>query len=68
METFANRIRELREEKGISQTQLSQAMGLNSRTISNYERGLREPDFKTLKKLCDYFKVTAGYLIGFEEY
>jgi len=62
------RLKELREEKGISQVHLAKEIGIYQATISKYEKGLREPDFQTLKKLCDFFGVTAGYLLGFEEF
>jgi len=61
------RLKELREEKELTQLQLGELLGFNSRTIGQYERGQREPDFQTLKKLCDFFEVTAGYILGFEE-
>ena len=61
------RLRELREDKNLSQGQLAKEMGVNQKTISKYELGVAEPDFKMLKKLCDFFGVTAGYLLGFEE-
>ncbi|MCL2862237.1 MAG: helix-turn-helix domain-containing protein [Firmicutes bacterium] len=62
------RLKELREEKGLSQVELAKLMDIKQRTISHYEKGEREPDFQTLKKLCDFFGVTAGYLLGFEEF
>ncbi|MCL2675324.1 MAG: helix-turn-helix domain-containing protein [Firmicutes bacterium] len=62
------RIKELREERGLSQAQLAAAVGLSQNTISQYETGILEPKNKTIKKLCEYFGVTAGYLLGFEEY
>ena len=61
------RIKELREEKGLSQTQLAIELELNQKTLSCYERGKAEPNIKTIKKICKYFNVTAGYLLGIEE-
>jgi len=60
-------LKELREEKELSQAELGKEIGVKQTTISQYERGLREPDFQTLKRLCDFFAVTADYLLGFEE-
>jgi len=60
-------LKELREAKGISQVQLAEEIGVNHRTISQYENGKREPDIQTIKKLCKYFNVTAGQLLGSEE-
>ena len=61
-------LKDLREEKGLTQAQLGKELGLDQTTISQYERGVREPDFQILKKLRDYFGVTADYLLGFVEY
>ena len=60
-------LKELREWKGISQMQLAEEIGVNHRTISQYENGTREPDIQTIKKLCKYLGVTAGQLIGTED-
>jgi len=61
------RLKELREDKGLSQTQLAKEMGVSQQTISQYEIGTAEPDIQTIKKLCNFFDVTAGYLLGIEE-
>jgi len=62
------RLKELREEKGLTQVEFAEIMNTSQRTISGYETGYREPDFKTLKKLCDFFGVTSDYLLGFKDY
>ena len=59
------RLRELREEKGLAQGQLAQIMGVNQRTISKYELGTSEPDIATIKKFCEFFKVTIDYFLNF---
>ena len=61
---MANRIRELRKQKGITMKQLGASLGLAESTISQYETGHREPDIKTLTKLAEYFGVTVDYLLG----
>jgi len=62
------KLKQLRQEKGISQATLAKAIGINHRTVSQYERGITQADYQTLKKLCDYFNVSADYLLGFKEY
>ncbi|MCL2862242.1 MAG: helix-turn-helix domain-containing protein [Firmicutes bacterium] len=62
------RLRELREEKNLTQLQLAKELGFSRNTISQYETGTREPDIKTIKKLCDFFDVSADYLLGFKEF
>lgn len=61
------RIKELREEKSLSQKQLAEAIGLKHQTISHYENSRLEPNLETIEKLCNYFEVSAGYLLGIED-
>lgn len=61
------RLKELREERGLSKRELSRIIGLNHRAVSQYELGKTEPNYQTLKKLCDYFGITADYLLGFSD-
>ena len=60
---FMKRLRELRERKGISQLRLAMDLSLNQNTISRYETGEREADYKTLIALADYFRVSVDYLL-----
>jgi len=62
------RIRELREEKELTQKQLGKEMGVALNTISNWERGTREPDIATIIKLAEFFEVTTDYLLGVTDY
>ena len=65
MEILAKRLRELREEKGLTQKELAQALGLNSKsTITNYEQNSRDPDYETLIKIAKYFEVSVDFLLG----
>jgi len=58
------RLRELREEKGISQKELGKLFNVAQNTISNWENGTREPDTKTLVKLAELFECSVDYLVG----
>lgn len=58
------RLKELRTKRKISQSVIAQYLGITQQAYANYERGAREPDFNTLKKLSDYFDVTIDYLLG----
>jgi len=65
LEILAKRLRELREEKGLTQKELAQALGLNSKsTITNYEQNSRDPDYETLIKIAKYFEVSVDFLLG----
>lgn len=58
------RLKELRKEKNISQLKLAMDLSMNQNTISRYETGEREADYKTLIKIADYFNVSIDYLLG----
>ena len=57
------RLKELREERKISQLKLAMDLNLNQNSISRYENGAREADYKTLIMLADYFNVSIDYLL-----
>mgnify|MGYP002674469943 CR=1 FL=1 len=61
---FKNRIRQLREEHYMTQEELANKLDVNKQTISQYERGVRNPDFEKLENLCDIFNVSSDYLLG----
>ncbi|MCR5703055.1 MAG: helix-turn-helix transcriptional regulator [Eubacterium sp.] len=60
-------LRQLREEKGISQQKLANMVSVSQQSIYKYENGLAEPDFQTLIKLADYFETSVDYLIDYSE-
>lgn len=64
MSNFGNKLRLLRKEKGLTQKQLADKLGLAFSTISMYERGDREPDFEILESIADFFNVSMDYLHG----
>lgn len=68
MGRFKNRIKELRIERELSQQALADKLDVNKQTISQYERGVREPNFETLLALCDFFNVSTDYLLGNESH
>lgn len=57
-------LKELREEKGISQQKLAEKINTNQQNIYRYENGFSEPDIQTLKLFADYFETSVDYLIG----
>ncbi|MEA4893017.1 MAG: helix-turn-helix transcriptional regulator [Peptococcaceae bacterium] len=61
---LGRRIRYLRKEQKLSQTQLGKKLNLAESTISLYESGKRSPDFDTLLKIAAYFNVSLDYLFG----
>ncbi|MCL2755351.1 MAG: helix-turn-helix domain-containing protein [Oscillospiraceae bacterium] len=61
------RIKTLREQKGVLQIDLAQAMGVTQGTIGNWETGKRTPDTQMLQRLANYFDVSADCLLGSED-
>lgn len=60
------KLKQLRKEKGVSQKEISNAIGITLSAYSNYEQGIREPSIDIIIKLCKYFDVSADYLLGLE--
>lgn len=60
---FSDRLKELRNARGITQQQLADWTGLSRTRIGNYERGIREPDIVTQEILADFFNVRLDYLM-----
>ena len=57
------RLKELRKRRGISQLKLAMDLNMNQNSISRYETGEREADYKTLIAIADYFDVSIDYLL-----
>lgn len=53
--TLGEKLKKLREEKGLTQKQVADKLGLESAAISKYEKDLREPNIESLLKLSDLF-------------
>lgn len=67
MVEFGSRLRKLRIENQLTQTQLAQLVGVQNSIISFYENGDRIPSPKTLRKLAATLHVTSDYLMGIEK-
>ena len=61
------RLKELREEKGITQTELAKAIQTTHTNIGRWEKGLNEPASSYLVLLADYFDCTIDYLLERED-
>ena len=58
------RLKQLRQERKISQLQLAFDLNMNQNTISRYENLERQADYETLIRFSDYFGVSVDYLLG----
>lgn len=61
---FSLAVSELRRERGLSQRQVAQDLGVSQALLSHYENGLREPKLEFIVRMCDYYGVTADHLLG----
>jgi len=64
---FAQRLKLLREKKGINQSALAKEIEVSQSTVGNWEAGTRIPDISMMKRLSDYFDVSIDYLLGGSE-
>ena len=65
---FAERLHDLRVERGLNQSALAEALGTTQRRISYWETGKVEPDLISLCKLAEFFSVSLDYLVGLKDY
>jgi transcriptional regulator with XRE-family HTH domain len=61
---FSDRLRNLRNSKGLSQKTIAEAMGITEAGYQNYEVGRRLPTFEKLQAICDALDCSADYLLG----
>ena len=64
---FADNLKQLRKEKGMTQTQFASEFNIATGTIAMWETGKRTPDTDTLKKIANYFDVSIDYLLDNEK-
>lgn len=62
-----NNLKRLRNERGLRAIDVGKAVGVTAAAITNYEGGLKKPRPETAKKLADFYGVTIGYVLGYEE-
>ncbi len=67
MKIFAERLKSLRLEEGLSLRELSDVVKINKDILSRCERGVRQPNGDELVRLATFFKVTTDYLLGLED-
>ena len=62
--SFGDRLRSLREDSDLTQTELAQAIHMTQRKISYIECGKYEPGVDDIIAFCRFFNVSADYLLG----
>ena len=61
---FSRSLALLRREKGVSQRAAAKELGISQALLSHYENGVREPGLAFVTKACDYYNVSADFLLG----
>lgn len=64
---FCERLTQLRKERGINQQNVADYMGVSQVSISNWERGFKEPNYQALIDLTNFFDVSSDYLLGISD-
>ncbi|MBZ4662813.1 MAG: hypothetical protein JG776_495 [Caloramator sp.] len=64
MQTFGDRLKMLRKERGMTGTELGRLLNVSKVAISNWENGNRFPDKDMLLKIAELFNVSVDYLLG----
>lgn len=62
------RLKELREERGLTQRQCAEQLGLNSVTYLHYEKSQREPPLQFLADTAEFFGVSVDFLLGLSDF
>ncbi|MFY4777301.1 helix-turn-helix domain-containing protein [Metabacillus sp. RGM 3146] len=60
---FAERLKLLRKKRNMTQAQVASSIGISRPAYTAYERGSRQPDYETLKKIASSFEVSTDYLL-----
>lgn len=68
MNKFAQKLKQLRTDKKLHQKDLANQLTIDQRTVSNWEKGIREPNFDMLIKIAKIFAVSTDYLLGLEDW
>lgn len=61
--SIAEKLKYIRESKGVYQKELASYLRVSIGTISNYETGVHKPDLGTLGKIADFYEVSTDYLL-----
>ncbi len=61
---LGTRLKELREEYHLTQTQIAEALGINPVTYLHYEKDQREPPLSLLADIAAFYNVSVDYLLG----
>ncbi|MBE5779739.1 MAG: helix-turn-helix transcriptional regulator [Clostridiales bacterium] len=64
MKEYYEILRELREDRDLSQKDIAAMLGTTQQVYSRYEKGINEMPIHHLRRLCQYYGVSADYVLG----
>ena len=64
MKEYWEILRELREDRDLKQSTVARVLGTTQQVYSRYENGINEMPIRHLRTLCDYYGVSADYVLG----
>lgn len=67
MDTFSKRLKELRTDNNLSMRDLAKKIDATDAAISNWENNINEPKISYVIRLCNYFDVSADYILGLKD-
>lgn len=62
--TLGEKLKKLREQRGWTQTQAAERLGVSSQVVSNYERDYRSPDKESLSNIAKIYNCSLDWLLG----
>lgn len=67
MKEYHEIIRELREDNNLKQIEIAEILGTTQQVYSRYEKGINEIPLRHIITLCNFYKVSADYILGITE-
>lgn len=64
MKTYYDRLRELREDRDLTQADIANVLKTTQQVYSRYEKGINQIPLHHLITLCKFYKVSADYILG----
>lgn len=61
--SFREKLKEIREDRDISQKEIAKVLGVKQSAVSKYENGLREYKVEDIIKLCKFYNISADYIL-----
>ena len=68
LKVFGSRLKELRIDAGLKQSELAPVFNVSKTTICQWETSKQEPSLEDIVKIAEYFHVSADYLLGIDDY